>query len=87
MPELSSMPMDELLAWVDRYVTPRADEDPGLKHAVAELRSRLEYLNEVGLGYLDVRPLHAVPVRREIERVSLDDLPGRFPDGYAVCAG
>ena len=30
--------------------TPRADEDPGLKHAVAELRSRLEYLNEVGLG-------------------------------------
>ena len=42
MPELSSMPMDELLAWVDRYVTPRADEDPGLKHAVAELRRRLE---------------------------------------------
>lgn len=41
-----------MLAWVDKHVTPRSHEDPGLKHAVAELRSRLEYLNEVGLGYL-----------------------------------
>ena len=71
MPELSGMPMDELLAWVDQYVTPRADEDPGLKHAVAELRSRLEYLNEVGLGYLTSdRPTRSLS-GGEIERVSL----------------
>ena len=71
MPELSSMPMDELLAWVDRYVTPRADEDPGLKHAVAELRSRLEYLNEVGLGYLTSDRSTRSLSGGEIERVSL----------------
>ena len=71
MPELSGMPMDELLAWVDRYVTPRADEDPGLKHAVAELRSRLEYLNEVGLGYLTSDRSTRSLSGGEIERVSL----------------
>ena len=71
MPELSCMPMDELLAWVDRYVTPRADEDPGLKHAVAELRSRLEYLNEVGLGYLTSDRSTRSLSGGEIERVSL----------------
>ena len=42
LPDLFCMPMDELLAWVDKHVTPRSHEDPGLKHAVAELRSRLE---------------------------------------------
>ena len=63
--------MDELLAWVDRYVTPRADEDPGLKHAVAELRSRLEYLNEVGLGYLTSDRSTRSLSGGEIERVSL----------------
>lgn len=71
MPELSGMPMDELLAWVDRYVTPRTDEDPGLKHAVAELRSRLEYLNEVGLGYLTSDRSTRSLSGGEIERVSL----------------
>lgn len=71
MPELSGMPMDELLAWVDRYVTPRADEDPGLKHAVAELRSRLEYLNEVGLGYLTSDRSTRSLSGGEIERVGL----------------
>ena len=56
---------------MDQYVTPRADEDPGLKHAVAELRSRLEYLNEVGLGYLTSdRPTRSLS-GGEIERVSL----------------
>ncbi len=71
LPELFAMPMDELLTWVDTYVTPRAHEAPGLKHAVAELRSRLQYLNEVGLGYLTSdRPTRSLS-GGEIERVSL----------------
>lgn len=71
LPELSGMSMNELLGWVNRYVVPRADEDPGLKHAVAELKSRLEYLNEVGLGYLtSERPTRSLS-GGEIERVSL----------------
>ncbi len=71
LPELFGMPMDELLRWVDTYVTPRASEDPGLKHAVAELRSRLEYLNEVGLGYLSSDRSTRSLSGGEIERVSL----------------
>lgn len=71
LPELFCMPMSELLAWVDRHVTPRAHEDAGLKHAVAELRSRLEYLNEVGLGYLSSDRATRTLSGGEIERVSL----------------
>lgn len=71
LPELFCMPMDELLVWVDEYVTPRAHEDPGLKHAVAELRSRLTYLNEVGLGYLSSDRATRTLSGGEIERVSL----------------
>ncbi|MDO4411114.1 MAG: excinuclease ABC subunit UvrA [Akkermansia sp.] len=71
LPELFRMPMDELLKWVDKYVIPRANEDAGLKHAVEELRSRLAYLNEVGLGYLSSeRPTRSLS-GGEIERVSL----------------
>lgn len=71
LPDLFCMPMDELLAWVDKHVTPRSHEDPGLKHAVAELRSRLEYLNEVGLGYLSSDRATRTLSGGEIERVSL----------------
>ncbi len=71
LPDLFVMPMSELLPWVDKNVVPYSAEDAGLKHAVQELRSRLAYLNEVGLGYLCSDRTTRTLSGGEIERVSL----------------
>lgn len=71
VPQVQAMPMDEMLPWLDAYVVPRASEDRSLKQAVQELRSRVAYLSEVGLGYLAANRLTRSLSGGEIERVSL----------------
>lgn len=71
LPDLHGMPMDELLAWVDDHIVPHAGNDSSLKNAVAELRSRIAYLNEVGLGYITSDRTTRTLSGGEIERVSL----------------
>ena len=71
LPDLQSMPMDELLGWVDEFILPHKNEDPSLKHAVAELHSRILYLNRVGLGYITSSRATRSLSGGEIERVSL----------------
>lgn len=71
LPDLQSMPMDELLGWVEEFILPRKDDDPSLKHAVAELHARISYLNRVGLGYITSSRSTRSLSGGEIERVSL----------------
>ncbi len=81
VPQVQAMPMEELLPWLDRHVLPHVGEDRSLKQAaklahslkqaVRELRSRVAYLCEVGLGYLAANRLTRSLSGGEIERVSL----------------
>ncbi len=71
VPQVQAMPMDELLPWLDAHVLPHLGEDRSLKQAVRELRSRVAYLCEVGLGYIAANRLTRSLSGGEIERVSL----------------
>lgn len=71
LPELHAMPMSNLLSWIDEHVMPTMAVEPGMKNAAEELRSRVAYLNEVGLGYLTANRLTRTLSGGEIERVSL----------------
>ncbi|MCH5285515.1 MAG: excinuclease ABC subunit UvrA [Akkermansiaceae bacterium] len=71
VPQVQALPMDELLVWVDAHVAPAVGEDRSLAQAVAELRSRVAYLCEVGLAYLSTSRLTRSLSGGEIERVSL----------------
>jgi excinuclease ABC subunit A len=71
LPEVQKMPMDELLVWIDEHVVPFATSDQSLKNAVIEIRSRIAYLNEVGLGYISSDRTTRTLSGGEIERVSL----------------
>ena len=71
VPEVQALPMEELLAWVDAHVLPRVGADRSLQQAVRELRSRVAYLCEVGLGYLSASRLTRSLSGGEVERVSL----------------
>lgn len=71
VPEAQALPMDELLPWLDAHVVPHAGQDRSLKQAVRELRSRVAYLCEVGLGYIAANRLTRSLSGGEIERVSL----------------
>lgn len=71
LPDLQAMPMSDLLPWINAHILPRSDADHSLKHAVSELKSRVEYLNNVGLGYISSNRLTRSLSGGEIERVSL----------------
>ncbi len=71
VPQVQAMPMDELLPWLDEHVLPHTGADRSLQQAVRELRSRVAYLCEVGLGYLAANRLTRSLSGGEIERVSL----------------
>ena len=71
VPEVQAMPMDELLPWLDCHVLPHTGSDRSLQQAARELRSRVAYLCEVGLGYMAANRLTRSLSGGEIERVSL----------------
>ncbi len=71
VPQVQALPMDELLPWLDEHVLPDSQDDRSLQQAVRELRSRLAYLCEVGLGYITANRLTRSLSGGEIERVSL----------------
>ncbi len=76
VPEVQSMPMDELLGWIDQNLLADEHEDRSLQQAVHEFRSRVVYLCEVGLGYLSASRLTRSLSGGEIERVSLTSCLG-----------
>lgn len=71
VPQVQALPMDELLPWLDEHVLPATGDDRSLQQAVRELRSRVAYLCEVGLGYIAANRLTRSLSGGEIERVSL----------------
>ncbi len=71
VPEVQAMPMEELLPWLDTHVLPHLGADRSLRQAARELRSRVAYLCEVGLGYIAANRLTRSLSGGEIERVSL----------------
>ncbi len=71
VPQVQAMPMSELLPWLDTHVLPHVGADRSLQQAVRELRARVAYLCEVGLGYLAANRLTRSLSGGEIERVSL----------------
>lgn len=71
VPEVQALPMDELLLWLDAHVLPETGQDRSLGQAARELRSRVAYLCEVGLGYITASRLTRSLSGGEIERVSL----------------
>ena len=71
VPQVQALPMEELLPWLDEHVLPATAEDRSLRQAVRELRSRVAYLLEVGLGYISANRLTRSLSGGEIERVSL----------------
>ncbi len=76
VPEVQSMPMDELLIWIDTHLMADEREDRSLQQAVHEFRSRVVYLCEVGLSYLSASRLTRSLSGGEIERVSLTSCLG-----------
>ena len=69
LPELWQLPADELLEFFAGLSEPRGDKTTRL--LLAEIRSRLQYLIRVGLGYLDLdRPTRTLS-GGEIQRVNL----------------
>ncbi|MBK1881821.1 excinuclease ABC subunit UvrA [Luteolibacter pohnpeiensis] len=75
LPELWQLPIDELLPWISRLVeghsSSNAPSDPTLDLVLTEIKSRLTYLEQVGLGYLTLdRPTRTLS-GGEIERVNL----------------
>ena len=71
VPQVQALPMDELLPWIDEHVLPAVGKDRSLARGVRELRSRVAYLCEVGLGYIAANRLTRSLSGGEIERVSL----------------
>lgn len=71
VPQVMALPMVEFLPWLDEHVLPSAGDDRSLSQAVRELRSRVAYLCEVGLGYIAANRLTRSLSGGEIERVSL----------------
>lgn len=71
VPDLQDMPMSDLQPWIEEHILPHSEADHSLKHAVTELKSRVEYLNHVGLGYISSSRLTRSLSGGEIERVSL----------------
>lgn len=69
LPELWQLPLTELKDFFDEI--PTEQPNSSTKHALTEIKARLHYLNEVGLGYLTLdRPARTLS-GGEIERVNL----------------
>jgi len=69
LPELWQIPLTELKDFFDAI--PTNQPNSSTKHALTEIKARLHYLNEVGLGYLTLdRPARTLS-GGEIERVNL----------------
>ncbi|MGJ8655852.1 MAG: excinuclease ABC subunit UvrA [Akkermansiaceae bacterium] len=69
LPELWQLPLTELKDFFDAI--PTEQPNSSTKHALTEIKARLHYLNEVGLGYLTLdRPARTLS-GGEIERVNL----------------
>ena len=69
LPELWQLPLTELKDFFDQI--PNEQPNSSTKHALTEIKARLHYLNEVGLGYLTLdRPARTLS-GGEIERVNL----------------
>lgn len=71
VPQVMALPMVDFLPWLDEYVLPAVGNDRSLAQGVKELHSRVEYLCEVGLGYIAANRLTRSLSGGEIERVSL----------------
>jgi excinuclease ABC subunit A len=69
LPELWRLPVSELLPWVRRLPLPPGDDSAKLLRD--EIASRLGYLEEVGLGYLDLDRSTRTLSGGEIQRVNL----------------
>ena len=70
MAELNEMPVGELAAWFDR-VELTAREREALSSVFGEIRSRLRYLNEVGLDYLTLSRAARTLSGGEAQRIGL----------------
>lgn len=71
VPQVMALPMVDFLPWLDEHVLPATGSDRSLAQGVRELRSRVAYLCEVGLGYIAANRLTRSLSGGEIERVSL----------------
>ena len=71
VPQVMALPMVDFLPWLDAHVLPATGSDRSLAQGVRELRSRVAYLCEVGLGYIAANRLTRSLSGGEIERVSL----------------
>ncbi|MBT8037563.1 MAG: excinuclease ABC subunit UvrA [Verrucomicrobiae bacterium] len=72
LPDLWLMPIDQLAAWMKENLSNKKKKHhPSIDHALTEINSRLHYLCEVGLSYLNLdRPANTLS-GGEIERVNL----------------
>lgn len=68
--ELVTMPVDELIAFFDGVTLDRYDTEAS-RRILAEVRSRLKYLADVGLGYLTLDRLSATLSGGESQRINL----------------
>jgi excinuclease ABC subunit A len=65
LPELNNLPIDELLACVQKFKLPKDN------HAYVQIVSRLNFLNQVGLGYLTLNRTTRTLSGGEFQRVNL----------------
>ena len=70
MGELNEMPVGELSAWFDRVELSEREHD-ALSSVFGEIRSRLRYLNEVGLDYLTLSRAARTLSGGEAQRIGL----------------
>ena len=73
LPELWSLPISDLLPWFSKLNAENANRqaDPTLQLVLTEISSRLNYLDQVGLGYLTLDRATRTLSGGEVERVNL----------------
>ena len=75
LPELCQIPISELLPWFSNQQSSinnhQSSSDPTLTTVLTEIRSRLFYLDQVGLGYLTLDRQTRTLSGGEVERVNL----------------
>lgn len=73
LPELWSLAIAELLPWFSnlKFQIANRPSDPTLELVLTEIRSRLNYLDQVGLGYLTLDRQTRTLSGGEVERVNL----------------